>query len=33
MDVIVKLHNTMYGTNFKKEEVVTPMVEDVWGGT
>jgi len=33
MDVIVRLHNGKYGTAFKKEDVVAPMVEEVWGGT
>lgn len=31
--VIVKLHNEQHGTNFKREDVFTYYVHEVWGGT
>jgi hypothetical protein len=32
IQMIIKLHNKQYGTNYKKEEVVKYKVEEVWDG-
>ena len=33
IQMIIKLHNKQYGTNYKKEEVVKYKVEEIWDGT